>query len=47
MVERMLMVLVGIMVSQLILLFVEGDAGAGERFVEPKLLEWLQSGVAP
>jgi hypothetical protein len=43
----MLMVLVGIMVSQPILLFVGGDAGAGERFVEPKLLEWLRSGVAP
>jgi hypothetical protein len=47
MVERILMVLVGIMVSQPILLFVGGDAGAGERFVEPKLLEWLRSGVAP
>jgi hypothetical protein len=47
MVERMLMVLVGIMVSQPMLLFVGGDAGAGERFVEPKLLEWLRSGVAP
>jgi hypothetical protein len=43
----MLMVLVGIMVSQPMLLFVGGDAGAGERFVEPKLLEWLRSGVAP
>jgi hypothetical protein len=45
MVERMLMVLVGIMVSQPILLFVRGDAGVGEGFVEPKLLEWLR--VAP
>jgi hypothetical protein len=38
MVERMLMVLVGIMVSQPMLLLVKGDAGVGERFVEPKLL---------
>jgi hypothetical protein len=29
------------------LLLVGGDAGAGERFVEPKLLEWLRSSVAP
>jgi hypothetical protein len=28
------------------LLFVRGDAGAGERFVEPKLLKWLRSDVA-
>jgi hypothetical protein len=47
MVERMLMVLVGIMVSQPMLLFVGGDAGAGERFVEPKLLEWLRSVIMP
>jgi hypothetical protein len=47
MVEWMLMVLIGIMVSQPVLLFVGGDAGTGERFVEPKLLEWLRSGVAP
>jgi hypothetical protein len=40
------MVLVRIMVSQPMLMFVGGDAGAGERFVEPKLLEWLQSGIA-
>jgi hypothetical protein len=33
------MVLVGIMVSQPMLLLVGGDAGASERFVEPKLLE--------
>jgi hypothetical protein len=46
MVERMLMVLVGIMVSQPMLLLVGGDAGADERFVEPKLLEWFQSGAA-
>jgi hypothetical protein len=39
MVERILMVLVGIMVSQPMLLLVGGDGGAGERFVEPKLLE--------
>jgi hypothetical protein len=43
MVEQMLMVLVGIMVSQPMLLIVERDSGARERFVEPKLLEWLQS----
>jgi hypothetical protein len=41
MVERMLMVLVGIMVSQHMILFVGDDTGADERFVEPKLLEWL------
>jgi hypothetical protein len=46
MMEQMLMVLVGIMVSQPMLLFVGGDAGAGERFVEPKLLEWFRSGIA-
>jgi hypothetical protein len=28
------------------LLLVGGDAGANERFVEPKLLEWFQSGAA-
>jgi hypothetical protein len=42
----MLMVLVGIMVSQPMLLFISGDAGADERFVQPKLLEWLLSGIA-
>jgi hypothetical protein len=47
MVERMLMVLVEIMVSQPMLLFVGDGAGAGERFVEPKLLAWLRSGFAP
>jgi hypothetical protein len=47
MVERMLMVLIEIMVSQPMLLFVGGDADAGERFMEPKLLEWLRSGFAP
>jgi hypothetical protein len=41
------MVLVGIMVSQPLLMFVGGDADISERFVEPKLLEWLRSGVAP
>jgi hypothetical protein len=25
----------------------QDDAGVDERFVEPKLLEWLRSGVAP
>jgi hypothetical protein len=47
MVERMLMVLVEIMVSQPMLLFVGDGAGAGKRFVEPKLLAWLRSGFAP
>jgi hypothetical protein len=42
----MLMVLFGIMVSQPMLLLVGDDAGAGERFVEPKLLEWLRSDAA-
>jgi hypothetical protein len=46
MVERMLMVLFGIMVSQPMLLLVGGAAGASERFVEPKLLEWLRSDAA-
>jgi hypothetical protein len=27
-------------------LLVGGDAGTDERFVEPKLLEWLRSGIA-
>jgi hypothetical protein len=42
----MLMVLVGIIVSQPMLLLVGGDAGAGESFVETKVLGWLRSGVA-
>jgi hypothetical protein len=46
MVERMLMMLFGIMVSQPMFLLVEDDAGAGERFVEPKLLKWLRSDAA-
>jgi hypothetical protein len=46
MVGRMLMVLVRIMVSQPMLLLVGGDAGVGERFVEPKLLERLRFGIA-
>jgi hypothetical protein len=46
MVGWILMVLVGITVSQPMLLLVGCDAGANKRFVEPKLLEWLQSGVA-
>jgi hypothetical protein len=37
MVGQMLMVLVGIVVSQPMLLLVGGDDGAGKRFVEPKL----------
>jgi hypothetical protein len=40
------MVLVGIMVSQPMLLLAGGAAGTGERFVEPKLLEWLRFGAA-
>jgi hypothetical protein len=27
------------------LLLVGGDVGVGERFVEPKLLEWLRSTI--
>jgi hypothetical protein len=34
------------MVFQPMLLLVGGDTGAGERFVEPKLLEWFWFGVA-
>jgi hypothetical protein len=41
------MVLVEIIVFQPMLLLAGGDAGAGERFVEPKLLEWFRSGAAP
>jgi hypothetical protein len=44
-VEQMLMVIVGIMIFQPLLLLVRGDAGASERFVEPKILEWLRPGV--
>jgi hypothetical protein len=40
------MVLTGIMVSQPMLLLVAGNTAVDERFVEPKLLEWLQSGAA-
>jgi hypothetical protein len=40
------MVLFGIMVSQPMLMLVGGNAGVDERFVEPKLLEWLQCGAA-
>jgi hypothetical protein len=46
MVGQMLMVLLGIMVSQSILLLVGGVADTGERLVESKLLEWLRSGAA-
>jgi hypothetical protein len=45
MVEQMLMVLLGIMVSQLMLL-VGGVADAGKRLVESKLLEWFRSNAA-
>jgi hypothetical protein len=47
MVGQMLMVLLGIMVSQSMSLLVGGVADAGERLVESKLLEWFQSGVVP
>ena len=40
------LVLVGIMVSQAMLLLVGGVAGTGERLVESKLLEQFQSDVA-
>jgi hypothetical protein len=43
MVRQMLIVLLGIMVSQSMSLLVGGVANAGERLVESKLLEWLQS----
>jgi hypothetical protein len=46
MVEQMLMVLLGIMVSQSMLLLVGGVADVGERLVESKKLEWLRSGAA-
>jgi hypothetical protein len=42
----MLMVLFGIMVSQPMLLLVGGNASASERFMKPKLLEWLQFDAA-
>jgi hypothetical protein len=41
----MLLVFLGIMVSQSMSLLVGGVADASERLVESKLLEWLQSGV--
>jgi hypothetical protein len=46
MVRQMLIVLLGIMVSQSMSLLVGGFANADERLVESKLLEWLQSGAA-
>jgi hypothetical protein len=45
-VERMFMVIVGIMIFQPMLVLVRGDAGTSERFVEPKILEWLRPSVA-
>ena len=45
-VEQMPMVFVGIMVSQSMLLLVEGVANSGERLVESKLLERFGSDVA-
>jgi hypothetical protein len=44
-VEQTSMVL-GIMVSRSLLLLVGGAASTDERLVEPKQLEWLQSGAA-
>jgi hypothetical protein len=41
----MLMVFLGIIISQSIPLLVGGVAGANERLVESKLFEWLQSGA--
>jgi hypothetical protein len=46
MMEQILIVLVGIMVFQPMLLLVGGDAGTGEKFVKPKLLEWFRFGAA-
>jgi hypothetical protein len=43
MVGQMLMVFLGIMVSQSMSLLVGGVADASERLVESKLLEWLRS----
>jgi hypothetical protein len=42
----MLMVFLGIMVSQSMPLLAGGVADTGERLVESKLLEWLRSGAA-
>jgi hypothetical protein len=47
MVGQLLMVLLGIMVSQSMSLLAGGVADAGERLVESKLLEWFRSGVVP
>jgi hypothetical protein len=41
MVGQMLMVFLGIMVSQFMPLLVGGVADASERLVDSKLLEWL------
>jgi hypothetical protein len=46
MVGQMLMVLLGIMVSQSMSLLIGDVADADERLVESKLLEWLRSGAA-
>jgi hypothetical protein len=46
MVGQMLMVLLGIIVSQSMYLLVGGVVDTGERLVESKLLKWLRSGVA-
>jgi hypothetical protein len=46
MARQMLMVLLGIMVSQSMPLLAGGVADAGERLVESKVLKWLWSGAA-
>jgi hypothetical protein len=46
MVGQMLMVLLGIMIFQFMPLLAVRVADAGERLVESKLLEWLQSGAS-
>lgn len=46
MVGQMLMMFLGIMVSQSMPLLAGGVAGAHERLVESKLLEWLRSDAA-
>jgi hypothetical protein len=46
MVGQILMVLLGITVSQSMPLLVRGVADTNERLMESKLLEWLESGVA-
>jgi hypothetical protein len=47
MVGQMLMVLLGIMVSQSMSLLAGGVADANERLVKSKLLESFRSGIVP